>query len=261
MKYTKSNPSPGHITCDLTATHNTIHCARIVALQSTFYAQLVYHHNNMTDEKNIAPDHRDADSIPEHIEHLDRTHTNKDVIQTTQESPYREVNFVGTYLAILLGCNAAFAGFLMPVTSLALIEAELGPSPNAVWVSLAWILLSAISFVLLGRLSDIFGRRWFWTGSAISALIGSIIGATANHIDTLIAASVFLGAASAAQLSFNICLGELVPLRHRFTANGIIFLSVVSRPHRWTMIFGTQRTDKTSSSSRSPDSVPTLHGC
>jgi MFS family permease len=116
----------------------------------------------------------------------------------------------------------------MPITSLALIEAELGVSPNAVWVALAWILLSAISFVLLGRLSDIFGRRWFWTGSAISALIGSIIGATAKSTDTLIAASVFLGAASAAQLSFNICLGELVPLRHRFTANGVIFLSVVS---------------------------------
>lgn len=190
----------------------------------------------MTDEKNIVTDHRDSTSIPEHIEQLDRTHTNKDVIHTTQGSPYREVNFIGTYLAILLGCNAAFAGFLMPITSLALIEAELGVSPNAVWVALAWILLSAISFVLLGRLSDIFGRRWFWTGSAISALIGSIIGATAKNTDTLIAASVFLGAASAAQLSFNICLGELVPLRHRFTANGVIFLSVVSQSHAWSII-------------------------
>jgi hypothetical protein len=215
----------------------------------------------MTDEKNIAADHRDSNSIPEHIEQLDRTHTKKDVIHTTHESPYREVNFIGTYVAILLGCNASFAGFLMPITSLALIEAELGLSPNAVWVALAWILLSAISFVLLGRLSDIFGRRWFWTGSAISALIGSIIGATANHIDVLIAASVFLGAASAAQLSFNICLGELVPLRHRFAANGVIFLSVVSRPYSCLMIYWTQLVDKTPPSSRSQGLVPTLPGC
>jgi MFS family permease len=215
----------------------------------------------MTDEKNIAADHRDSNSIPEHIEQLDRTHTEKDVIHTTHESPYREVNFIGTYVAILLGCNASFAGFLMPITSLALIEAELGLSPNAVWVALAWILLSAISFVLLGRLSDIFGRRWFWTGSAISALIGSIIGATANHIDVLIAASVFLGAASAAQLSFNICLGELVPLRHRFAANGVIFLSVVSRPYSCLMICWTQLVDKTPPSSLSQGLVPTLPGC
>jgi hypothetical protein len=215
----------------------------------------------MKDEKTITTDQRDSNSIPEHIEHLDRTHTNKDVVQTTQESPYGEINFIGTYLAILLGCNASFAGFLMPITSLSLIEAELGPSPNAVWVSLAWILLSAISFVLLGRLSDIFGRRWFWTGSAISALIGSIIGATANRIDVLIAASVFLGAASAAQLSFNICLGELVPLRHRFAANGIIFLSVVSRSKSRSMTFRAQRTDKTLLSSLSQDSAPTLHDC
>ncbi|EME43735.1 hypothetical protein DOTSEDRAFT_171572 [Dothistroma septosporum NZE10] len=160
-------------------------------------------------------------------DHLERTHTKKDVVHVTQELPYKEVNFIGTYFAILLACNASFCGFLMPVTSLTLIEAELGPSPNAVWVSLGWVLLSAVAFVLLGRLSDLFGRRWFFTGSTISGLIGGIIGATANHVNTLIAASVFLGLGSAGQLSFNICLGELVPLRHRFPANGIIFLSVL----------------------------------
>ena len=115
-------------------------------------------------------------------------------------------------------------GFVMPVTSLQLIEAELGASPNAVWISLGWILLSAISFVLLGRLSDIFGRRWFFAGSTISALIGAIIGATAQNTNVLIAASVFLGLGSAGQLSFNYSLGELVPIRHRFAVNGVIFL-------------------------------------
>ena len=50
----------------------------------------------MVDEKQIATEHRDSNSIPEHIEQLDRTHTNKDVVHTTQESPYREVNFIGT---------------------------------------------------------------------------------------------------------------------------------------------------------------------
>jgi MFS family permease len=178
----------------------------------------------MNDRKpSIDPQTGDAD----HLEHLEKTHTNKDVVVTTQGSPYGEINFIGTYFAALLAANAVFAGFLMPVTSLTLIEADLGFSPNSVWISLAWILLSAISFVLLGRLSDIFGRRWFFTGSTVSALIGSIIGATAQSTDVLIAASVFLGMGSAGQLSFPICLGELIPIRHRFPALGGIFLSVV----------------------------------
>ena len=33
---------------------------------------------------------------------------------------------------------------------------------------------------------------------------------------------MFLGLAAAGQISFNYVLGELVPVRHRFAANGII---------------------------------------
>lgn len=114
----------------------------------------------------------------------------------------------------------------MPVTSLPVLNTPqyIGPSANSSWVALSWTLLSAVSFTLLGRLSDIFGRRWFFAGSTGAAVIGSIIGATATHIDTLIAASVFCGFASAGQLSINYTIGELVPIRHRFAANGLIFL-------------------------------------
>lgn len=169
----------------------------------------------------------DSKAMPKHIEELERTHTNIDVIETTQESPYGEVNFMGTYVAVTLACCASFAGFIMPVTSLQLIERDLGVSPNAIWIALGWILLSAVSFILLGRLSDIFGRRWFFTGCTVSALIGSIIGATAQQTEVLIAASVFLGLGSAGQLSFNYSLGELVPMRHRFAVNGFIFLATL----------------------------------
>lgn len=156
----------------------------------------------------------------------EKTHTNIDVVRTTHETPYGDLKFIGTYAAATLGCSGAFATYLMPVTSLAILNtpALIGVSANSTWVALSWTLLSAVSFTLLGRLSDIFGRRWFFAGSTFSAVIGSIIGATATKIDTLIAASVFLGLASAGQLSINYSIGELVPVRHRFAANGIIFL-------------------------------------
>lgn len=147
----------------------------------------------------------------------------------TQGHPYGDIWFIGTYMAALLACVGAFATYLMPITALSILNTPqyIGPSENSTWVALAWTLLSAVSFPLVGRLSDIFGRRWFFAGSTGAAVIGSIIGATANHIDTLIVASVFLGFASAGQLSMNYSVGELVPIRHRFATNGFISLATL----------------------------------
>lgn len=151
------------------------------------------------------------------------------MVHVTQGIPYSDINFIGTYLAAMLGCVASFGTYLMPVTALSILNTPqfIGPSSNSTWVALAWTLLSAVSFPLVGRLSDIFGRRWFFIGSTGAAVVGSIIGATANYIDTLIAASVFLGFASSGQLSINYSIGELVPMRHRFVVNGVIFLATL----------------------------------
>jgi MFS family permease len=50
------------------------------------------------------------------------------------------------------------------------------------------------------------------------------VGATAQNINQLIGASVLLGLGAAGQLSFNYALGELVPVRHRFPAGGLVFI-------------------------------------
>lgn len=76
-------------------------------------------------------------------------------------------------------------------------------------------------------LADIFGRRWFFIiGSAI-ALLGSIVGAVAPNIPTLIAAETLIGFGSSAQICFNYAIVELVPLKHRFLANGFAFLWLI----------------------------------
>lgn len=51
-----------------------------------------------------------------------------DVIEVTTKRPYREVNFLMTYLAAGLGALASFGGFVMPATSLALINEDIGAS-------------------------------------------------------------------------------------------------------------------------------------
>ena len=171
-------------------------------------------------------------------------HDKADVLRVTHDRPYGEMNFVGTYVAVCLGAQACYGSFVMPATSLALIEADIGTRPawlsstdvhhltlypggtasSGVWIVLSWTLCLSVGYVLVGRLSDIFGRRWFFIGASLLATTGCVIGATATHTNQLIAGNAFIGLATAAQLSFNYIITELVPMKDRFYVLSLIFL-------------------------------------
>lgn len=77
-------------------------------------------------EKDQMKDGGHPGRLPDHNEDLARTRTNIDVIETTTENPYKELNFIGTYIAIAIGCAAAFPSYIMPVTAIVAINAILG---------------------------------------------------------------------------------------------------------------------------------------
>jgi hypothetical protein len=58
---------------------------------------------------------------------------------------------------------------------------------------------------------------------AVMAIIGSIICATAQSVLVLIGGNVFLGSASAFQLSFSYVLQELLPMKYRYLGSGLIY--------------------------------------
>lgn len=68
--------------------------------------------------------------------------------------------FIGTVAALCFGNISNYASWVQPSNSLAIINADIGPSTNISWVALAYTLGLAVGFLLVGRLSDIFGRRW-----------------------------------------------------------------------------------------------------
>lgn len=115
----------------------------------------------------------------------------------------------------------------MPANTLLLINADIGPSVNISWVATAWTLGSAVGFLLFGRLTDIFGRKWGVLFCQLLALVGVIVAATAHEVGALIAAETMIGIAAAGQLSFGIVIGELVPNKLRAPAITIIFLSAL----------------------------------
>ena len=63
--------------------------------------------------------------------------------------------------------NAYIMSMLIPATTLPMINAELGPDPNSVWITLNWTFGASLIVSIGGRLSDIFGRRYFMMTGAI----------------------------------------------------------------------------------------------
>ena len=86
-----------------------------------------------------------------------------------------------------------------------------------------YTLPQAIIFMLVGRLSDILGRRWFFIIGSVFGLAGSIIGATATSVPQLIAAETLIGIGTGFQNSFFWVVSEIVPMKRRFIANAGLF--------------------------------------
>jgi MFS family permease len=98
-----------------------------------------------------------------------------------------------------------------------------GPSTASSWVSVGRTLGLTLSYTLIGRLSDIFGRRWFFIGGGVIALIGNIICATSYSMTQLIVGATVYGIGEATQLCFAIAIGELIKNKHRPIVVSLMF--------------------------------------
>lgn len=122
---------------------------------------------------------------------------------------------------------SGYGGWLLAANSLEEINEDLGPSPNYLWMPLANTIGSAVGMILFGRLSDIFGRRWFMIASNVLVLVGSLVAATTTAIEGIIAANCFIGLGGAAQLSYGITLAELVPHKARGYVSCVVFVAAL----------------------------------
>lgn len=119
--------------------------------------------------------------------------------------------------------NAYIMTLLIPSTTLPEINRSLGPSSNYSWVTISWTLCASIVISVAGRLSDIFGRRYFMLAGAIIAIVGCIVGATGQSINQMIASGVILGTGGGIQEMSYACIQEIVPNSWRLYAIGMLF--------------------------------------
>ena len=69
--------------------------------------------------------------------------------------------------------------------------------------------------------------RWFFIFGSFLGLLGSITGAVAPNVNTIIGAETFIGVAVAFQQSFFWAVAELVPMKYRYFANSYCYLMTV----------------------------------
>lgn len=65
---------------------------------------------------------------------------------------------------------------------LSVINEDLGPDPRYTWITISWNLGGAIIVTIAGRLSDLFGGRYFFIAGSIILLLGFIVVVAAKGI-------------------------------------------------------------------------------
>ena len=117
-------------------------------------------------------------------------------------------------LAIGLFCGCASFAYAPPV--LGILNACIGPDGPFPWIAYVCNLAIVVTFSVGGRLSEIFGRHYYFIGGAALRMIGVIVCSRAQSVPVLIGGNTSLGIASATQLSYHFGLDELAPTRYRY---------------------------------------------
>jgi MFS family permease len=136
--------------------------------------------------------------------------------------------------------NAYVFTLLIPPAILSFVNADLGPSPSFTWITISWNLGGAIFVTVGGRLSDIFGRRWFFLVGGMMLILGSIVGATGQSIPQMIVCGAIYGAGSGfLEMAYG-AVQEIVPNKYRMATIGVFDTAAIvaqSSPlYAWAII-------------------------
>ncbi|KAB5513242.1 fungal trichothecene efflux pump [Coniochaeta sp. 2T2.1] len=156
-------------------------------------------------------------------------HVDTSVASGEAEVAHRPVTMT-TILAFVALCgqfNAYVMTLLIPSTNLAYINADLGPDPNYTWITVSWQLGASVVVSVGGRLSDIFGRRYFMLTGACLGVVGCVVGATAQSINQMIASGIIFGFASGFQEMSYAAIQEILPNKYRMVGVGIFDASLL----------------------------------
>ena len=142
--------------------------------------------------------------------------------QPTGERTLRGVALVSVLVALMLTLLLEALDQTVVGTALPKIIGSLNGFSLYTWVATAYLLASATVIPIVGKLSDQFGRKWFFMVGVVLFLVGSALCGAAQTIQQLIAFRALqgLGAGVGISLVFTV-VGDIFPPAERARWQGI----------------------------------------
>lgn len=127
------------------------------------------------------------------------------------------------FVGLMLGMFVASLSQTVVGPAMPRIVAELGGVEHYNWIATAAMLVSAVAVPVVGKLSDLYGRRWFYLGGLAVFMIGSVLAGLAQGFWFLVFARAVqgLGMGTLMPLSQTI-IGDIIPPRQRGKYQGIM---------------------------------------
>jgi len=135
--------------------------------------------------------------------------------------PRREI--VLTMGGVMLALFLASLDQTVVSTAMPQIVADLQGFSQYTWVTTAYLVASTTVVPIAGRLSDIYGRKWFYVAGIIVFLIGSVLAATSQTMTQLILFRAVQGLGGGIMLANAfIAIGDLFPPQERGKYQGLL---------------------------------------
>ena len=145
------------------------------------------------------------------------------IVQNEDFTELPKAQVVITLVCILLTMFLAALDQTIVSTATPTIVAELGGFDRYVWITTGYLVASTTAAPIVGRLSDIYGRKWFFVGSVVLFIIGSVLCGLSQDMTQLIIFRVIqgLGGGTIMAVTF-ISIADLFPPEQRGKYMGIL---------------------------------------
>ena len=132
-------------------------------------------------------------------------------------------NVPAIFAGLMLGMLLAALSQTIVSPAMPRIVAELGGMDHYSWIAVSSLLASTVVVPIVGKLSDLFGRKPFYIGGILLFLLASIIAGLAPNFGTLIAARVVQGVGMGTMMPLSQAIvGDIVPPRERGKYQGLL---------------------------------------
>src|SRR3954451_14309442 len=147
----------------------------------------------------------------------------RDASSVTLDSGRRDPNITPVFIGLMLGMMLSSSSTTIVAPALPRIVAELGGLEQYSWIAVSTLLASTVVVPIVGKLSDLHGRKPYYLGGIGVFMLGALLSGLAPTFATLVAARIIQGLGIGAMMPLSQAIvGDLIPPRDRGKYQGLL---------------------------------------